>query len=38
MVRMAMAIEGEIVDAKSTWDAGTCKRMKEQPSSSLGKR
>ena len=37
MVRMAMAIEGEIVDAKSIRDAGTSKRKEGQPSSSSGK-
>ena len=37
MVRTAMAIEGEIVDAKSIRDAGTGKRKEGQPSSSLGK-
>ena len=38
MVRMAMAIEGEIVYAKSIRDAGTGKRKEGQPSSSSGKR
>ena len=33
-----MAIEGEIVDAKSIRDADTGKRKKGQPSSSSGKR
>ena len=38
MVRIAMAIEGEIVDAKSIQDADTSKRKEGQPSLSLGKR
>ena len=38
MVRMAMAIEGEIADAKSIRDVGTSKRKEGQPSLSLGKR
>ena len=38
MVRTTMAIEGEIVDAKSIRDADTGKRKEGQPSSSLGKR
>ena len=38
MVRTAMAIEGEIVDAKSIRDADTSKIKKGQPSSSSGKR
>ena len=38
MVRIVMAIESEIVDAKSIRDAGTGKRNEGQPSSSLGKR
>ena len=37
MVRTAMAIEGEIVDAKSIQDAGTGKRKEGQPSSSSRK-
>ena len=37
MVRIAMAIEGEIVDAKSIQNDDTGKRKKGQPSSSLGK-
>ena len=38
MVRMTMAIEGEIADAKSIRDAGTGKRKEGEPSSSSGKR
>ena len=39
MVRIAMAIEREIDDAQSIWDAGTSeKRKKSQPSSSSGKK
>ena len=38
MVRMAMAIEGEIVDAKSIQGASTGKRKEGQPSPSSGKR
>ena len=38
MVRMAMAIEGEVADIKSIRDAGTGKRKEGQPSSSSGKR
>ena len=37
MVRTTMAIEGEIVYAKSIQDAGTGKRKEGQPSSSSGK-
>ena len=37
MVRMAMAIEGEIADSKSIQDAGTSKRKEGQISSSSGK-
>ena len=39
LVRMAMAIEREIEDARSTLDAGTNgKRKEDKPSSSLGKK
>ena len=38
MVRTVMAIESEIVDAKSIQDVGTSKRKEGQPSSSSGKR
>ena len=38
MVRTAMAIKGEIFDAKSIRDAGIGKRKDDQPSSSSGKR
>ena len=39
MVRMALAIEREIEDARSITDAGISgKRKKDPPSSSLGKR
>ena len=38
MVRTAMAIEGEIADAKSIRDAGTSKRKEGHPFSSSGKR
>ena len=38
MVRIVMAIESEIVDAKSIRDAGTGKRKEGQPSSSSRKR
>ena len=38
MVMTAMAIEGEIVDAKSIRDADTSKRKEGQPSSSSRKR
>ena len=38
MVRTTMAIEGEIVDAKSIRDADTSKRKEDQPFSSSGKR
>ena len=38
MVRTTMAIEDEIVDAKSIRDADTGKRKEGQPSSSSGKR
>ena len=38
MVRTTIAIEGEIVVAKSIRDAGTSKRKEGQPSSSSGKR
>ena len=37
MVRTAMAIEGEIADAKSIRDAGTGTKKEGQPSSSSGK-
>ena len=37
MVRTAMAVEGEIADAKSIRDTGTGKRKEGQTSSSLGK-
>ena len=37
MVRTIMAIEGEIVDAKSIRDRDTGKRKEGQPSSSSGK-
>ena len=37
MVRTTMAVEGEIVDAKSTRDVDTGKRKEGQPSSSSGK-
>ena len=37
MVRKIMAIEGEIVDAKSIRDTDTGKRKEGQPSSSSGK-
>ena len=38
LVRMTMAIEGEIVDAESIRDMATGKRKEGQPSSSSGKR
>ena len=39
MVRTAMAIEKEIDDVKSIWDAGSSgKRKESQPSSSTGKK
>ena len=38
LVRMTMAIEGEIVDAESIRDTSTGKRKEGQPSSSSGKR
>ena len=38
MVRMAMAIEGEIVDTKSIRDTGIGKRKEGQSSSTSGKR
>ena len=38
MVRTTMAIESEIVDAKSIRDTGTGKRKEGQPSLSSGKR
>ena len=39
MVRTTMAIEREIDDPKSIWDAGASgKRKKSQPSSSMGKK
>ena len=38
MVRTTMTIEREIEDARSIRVSGTCEKMEDQPSSSLGKR
>ena len=38
MVGTALAIEREIEDARSTWDAGIGSKREDQPSSSSGKR
>ena len=38
MVGMALTIEGEIEDARSTRDAGVGSKREDQPSSSSGKR